>query len=391
VQKMSSEQRRARLVSRHLLDASEPDPLSITSALVALHSTDPASVHLSAAARGCPPQSGALDRALYEERSLVRMLGMRRTMFVVATDFAPIMHAAATRAIAERERSRLIGFIEADGVACDGATFLAGLEDATMQALHERGEAYGTELGAAVPGLRQQIHIAGGTQSLTTRVLFVLSAEGRIVRGKPKGSWISSQYSWSMAPKPPPNAEDLPTADAQIELARAYLARYGPALPADLQWWTGWTAGATKRALARLATAEVDVGESAPALVLADDVADERPSSTPSPRLLPALDPTVMGWTGRDFYLDPEHRDHTKEAALFDRSGNPGPTIWWDGQIVGGWAQRKNGEVATRLLADIGKQGAAAAFAEAARTAEILGEVRVTPRFRTPLERSLTA
>ncbi len=186
--KMSGEQRRARLVSRHLLDAGEPDPVSVTSALVALHSTDPASVHLSAAARGCPPQNGALERALYEDRSLVRMLGMRRTIFVVATDFAPIMHAAATRAIAERERARLIGFIEADGLARDGATFLAGLEDATMQALQERGEAYGTELGAAVPGLRQQIHVAGGTQSLTTRVLFVLSAEGRIVRGKPKGS-----------------------------------------------------------------------------------------------------------------------------------------------------------------------------------------------------------
>src|SRR6185312_7787397 len=97
----------------------------------------------------------------------------------------------------------------ADGLARDGATFLAGLEDATMQALLERGEAYGTDLGAAVPGLRQQIAIAGGTQSLTTRVLFVLSAEGRIVRGRPKGSWISSQYRWSPAPKPPPDTKDL--------------------------------------------------------------------------------------------------------------------------------------------------------------------------------------
>ena len=119
-----------------------------------------------------------------------------------------------------------------------------------MQALLERGEAYGTDLGDAVPGLRQQITIAGGTQSLTTRVLFVLAAEGRIVRGRPKGSWISSQYSWSMAPKQPPDAKELPTADAQVELARAYLTRYGPATPADVQWWTGWTAGATKRALA---------------------------------------------------------------------------------------------------------------------------------------------
>ena len=44
-----------------------------------------------------------------------------------------------------------------------------------------------------------------------------------------------------------------------------------------------------------------------------------------------------------------------------------------------------------RLLADIGKKGASAVEAEAARTAEFLGQVRVTPRFRTPLERSLTA
>jgi hypothetical protein len=390
VVKMSGGQRRARLVSRQLLDTSQPDPLSVTSALVALHSTDPASVQLAAAARGCLPQSGALDRALYQERSLVRMLGMRRTMFVVATDFAPIMHAAATRAIAERERARLVGFIEQDGLARDGASFLSGLEDATVQALLERGEAYGTELGAAVPGLRQQIAIAGGTQSLTTRVLFVLAAEGRIVRGKPKGSWISSQYSWSIAPKPPPDATELPTADAQVELARAYLARYGPATQADVQWWTGWTAGATKRALARLTTIDVDVGESAPAL--GDDDLTEGPrASAPKARLLPALDPTVMGWTGRDFYLDPEHRDHTREAALFDRSGNPGPTIWWGGQIVGGWAQRKDGKIATRLLVDIGNKGASAVEAEAARTAECLGEVRVTPRFRTPLERALSA
>jgi hypothetical protein len=387
---MTEAQRRALLVRRHLLAASEPDPVAITSALVALHSTDPASVHLSAAARGCPPQSGALDRALYEERSLVRMLGIRRTMFVVRADFAPIMHAAATRAIAERERARLIGFIEQDGLARSGANFLADLEDATMQALVERGEAYGTDLGAAVPGLRRQISVAGGSQSLTTRVLFVLAAEGRIVRGRPKGSWISSQYSWSPAPKPLANAEDLPTEKAQVELARAYLRSYGAATPADLQWWSGWTAGATKRALAQLKTVSVDVGGAISALVLADDepAMDAPP---PAARLLPALDPTVMGWKERAFYLDPEHRDHTQEAALFDRSGNPGPTIWWHGRIAGGWAQRKDGEVVTRLLTDIGEQGAESVEAEAARMTDALGEIRVTPRFRTPLERALVS
>ncbi|HEX4015909.1 MAG TPA: winged helix DNA-binding domain-containing protein [Frankiaceae bacterium] len=386
---MSDAQRRARLVRRHLLAAPESDPVAITSALVALHSTDPASVYLSAAARGCPPATRALDAALYEDRSLVRMLGMRRTMFVVAADFAPVVHAAATRAIAERERSRLIGFIEAGGLAKDGATFLARLEDATMEALLERGEAYGTDLGAAVTGLRQQIAIAGGTQSLTTRVLFILAAEGRIVRGRPKGSWISSQYSWAPAPKPPATTAQLPAADAQAQLARAYLAGYGPATIADIQWWTGWTAGVTKKALKQLSTLDVQLAQGAAFVLADDDPADDPPAPAPAARLLPALDPTVMGWTGRDFYLDPEHRDHTREAALFDRSGNPGPTVWWGGQIVGGWAQRKDGDVVVRLLTDIGKAGASSVESEAARTAEFFGDVRVTPRFRTALERSL--
>jgi hypothetical protein len=65
--------------------------------------------------------------------------------------------------------------------------------------------------------------------------------------------------------------------------------------------------------------------------------------STPKPKpwvaLLPALDPTTMGWQAREWYLG-AHKD-----ALFDRNGNAGPTIWGNGRIVGGWAIRKSGEV----------------------------------------------
>jgi hypothetical protein len=65
--------------------------------------------------------------------------------------------------------------------------------------------------------------------------------------------------------------------------------------------------------------------------------------------------------------------------------------VWWDGRIVGGWAHRKDGEVAVRLLEDVGADGAAAVEAAAARLQAWLGKVRVTPRFRTPLERELSA
>jgi hypothetical protein len=58
---------------------------------------------------------------------------------------------------------------------------------------------------------------------------------------------------------------------------------------------------------------------------------------------------------------------------------------------VGGWTQRKDGEIAVRLLEDVGAEAAAAITAEAERLREWIGPaVRITPRFRTPLERELS-
>ena len=119
-------------------------------------------------------------------------------------------------------------------------------------------------------------------------------------------------------------------------------------------------------------------------LVLPDDL-ELTPEPEPWAALLPALDPTVMGWADRGWYLG-EHA-----PALFDRSGNAGPTVWWEGRVVGGWGQRPDGEVVVRLLEDVGADAAAAVEAETARLQEWLGGVRVTPRFRTPLERELAA
>ena len=141
--------------------------------------------------------------------------------------------------------------------------------------------------------------------------------------------------------------------------------------------------GETRTALGNVDAVEVDL-DGTIGIALADDLTTTRPPK-PWAALLPALDPTVMGWTARDWYLG-EHR-----AALFDRSGNAGPTIWWSGRVVGGWVQRASGEIATRLLEDAGSDATAAVAAEAERLEAWLGDWRVIPRFRTPLERELTA
>lgn len=389
---MGPEERRARLARRHHL-APGTAAAGVADAardLVGLHATDPSSVFLAARARMLDPTVGAIEDALYTERTLVRMLGMRRTMFVVPTELVAVVHAACTAAIATRERARLVQHLEEVAIpAGDGAAWLRSVEEATVLALARRGQATAAELSADVADLKLRIVFGVGTkwegrQAACSRVLFVLAADGRIVRGRPRGSWTSSQYRWAPAgawlPRQP---EEITTADARVVLVRRWLASFGPATIADVGWWTGLTMGQVKAALARIGPAEVDLGD-APGVVLAGDL-DPTPRSPPWAALLPALDPTMMGWKERRWYLG----DHG--PALFDRSGNAGPTVWWDGRVVGGWAQRKDGEIAVRLLEDVGSDAAAAVGVESERLTLFLGDVRVTPRFRTPLERELTA
>lgn len=388
--RISAAERRARLALRHHLACQSRAATAAEAAegVVALHSTDPASVFLSAAARMQRPEVEAIERALYEERTLVRLLGMRRTVFVVPRDLVAVMHAACTRAIAADQRRLLLRHLRQSRVADDAEGWLRRAEEATLRALAARGEATGAELSADVPELRTQILMAegkayGGWVNVTTRVLFLLGADERIVRARPRGSWISSQFRWALLESWLPDLErDLPAEAARAELVRRWLRAYGPGTVADIRWWTGWTAREVDQALREIGPAEVELDGGA-GLVLGDDL-EPVPAPRPWAGLLPALDPTLMGWTDRRWFLG-EHG-----PALFDRSGNAGPTVWWDGRVVGGWAQRPGGEVVFRLLEDPGADAITAIEAETERLAAWIGAVRVTPRFRTPLERELS-
>lgn len=388
MRRISIDERRARLALRHHLSAPAAGPVDATRGVVALHATDPASVFLSVYARTAPAEAEAVERALYEERSLIRMLGMRRTMFVVPVELAPVIQAACTKEIALRQRRTYTKLLTERGVG-DGA-WLRDVEDSTAKALAARGEATGAQLSADEPRLRTQLLVAEGKRyaskiNITTWVLFMLAADGRIVRGRPRGSWTSSQYFWSpMESWLGGSMPELPVEESRAELVRHWLASFGPGTAADLKWWTGWTAGQVKQALAIIEPIEVDL-DGQTGLMLADD-ADTEDAPEHWVALLPALDATAMGWSERSWYLGKQ-----AETALFDRSGNIGPTIWSDGWIVGGWAQRPTGEIVYRLFQDAGRDVVAEVENRAARLADWIGAVRVTPRFRTPLERELTA
>jgi hypothetical protein len=388
---ISTAERRARLVRRHRLAASARtgDVTEIARSLVVLHATDPATVFLSVAARSDTAGPADVERALYEDRTLLRMLAMRRTMFVAPVDLVPALQASTASALAAKQRRRYGTLIERGSDITDVAAWFRRVEEATHRALLERGEATGAQLSAAVPELRTQVDPAPGKAysrptGVTTWVLVTLGCEGLIVRGRPNGGWTSSQYRWApIETWLPGGVPDVPADEARAEVVRRWLRAFGPAPVSDLKWWTGWTAGEVGKALALIDTVEVDLG-GATGIVLADDLEPDPPAE-PSAVLLPALDATPMGWQERGWFLGGHG------PLLFDRSGNIGPTVWWDGRIVGGWAQRKDGEIAVRLLEDAGADAEAAVAREAERIAAWYGDVRATPRFRTPLEKELTA
>jgi hypothetical protein len=389
VRRFSVEERRARLARRHLLASGARDPVELAGGLVGLHATDPVTVYLSARARMEDLSVSQLERTLYEERSLLRMIGMRRTLFVLPLDLAAVVRAACTEAIAEAQRRRYAKLIEEGGITSNGRAWLEDAADATLQALESRGQAFGSELSREVPQLREKVSLGegkkwAGTIAMTTWVLFLLAAEGRIVRGRPRGTWTSSQWSW--APAGSWLSEPLPELDletARAELALRWLAAYGPATVTDVKWWTGWTLGQARTALAAIGAAEVDL-DGTPGIALGNDLEREQ-EPEPWAALLPALDPTVMGWKERHWYLG-EHG-----PALFDRNGNAGPTVWWNGRVVGGWAGRGDGEIAFRLLEDVGAEALRAIETEAERLERWLDGAKVTPRFATPLAKELVA
>jgi hypothetical protein len=376
-------QRRARLVTRHRLAAADrtDDVGAIVDDLVALHATDPVTVYLSAAARMRTPALAPLETALYDERTLLRHHAMRRTLWVFGHGNARLAHHGATVDVAAVQLRNLLKQLDAAGIA-DPAAWLAQARATIHDLLAAEGPMPARDVGRRLPDLAFPVPIGDGTVAAHSRVLLIMGFDGQVLRARPTGTWINGQYRWAAADMWVPGGLGTPVDRpvAAAGLAAAYLRAFGPAERDDLRWWAGWTVARTMRGLA-----DVGAVETAAGYVLPDDL-DPVPEPGPSVALLPGLDPTTMGWKSRDWYLDPALVPH-----LFDRNGNGGPSIWVDGVIAGGWVQRKDGTIATKLLVDVGAEARDAVDQAAHVFEKLLGDVRFTVRYPAPMQAELLA
>ncbi len=386
---ISDQQRRWRLAHRHRLTAAgfTDDVANIASSVVALHSSDPATVFLSALARMQTPSIDAVERALYDERSVVRHHAMRRTIWVMPRRTARVAHAATTAKIAANERRLNIRAIAASGI--DSAEEWLDAASQEIAGLVRSSRSINTrQLGKALPHLSLPLQYGGGANTATlnahTKVLQGAGFEAVLVRGKPSGSWISSEYPWSLTEdwlgEPIVGLEKRPAAAELVEL---WLRQFGPATETDMVWWFGDTKTLIRNALADIGAESVLLEDGDAAWVASGDTGDV---DDPGPwvRLLPGLDATSMGWKERDFYIDPEYCH-----PLFDQFGNIGPAIWVDGRIVGGWIQRPDGSIVTELFEPI-TASHETLLAEAILQLEaVLDDVAIRPRFPARMQKRL--
>ena len=251
--------------------------------------------------------------------------------------------------------------------------------------LHERGPMTTMQLRAELPALDARLVVSpgktyGGEFPVAPRVLTTLAASGVIVRGDNDGGWKTSRPRWTATADWVDAGPPLDEAVGYAQLVGSWLRTFGPGTEADIVWWLGATKAAVRRALADLGAVEVRL-EQGNGWVLPDDL-DGEDSPDPWAALLPALDPTTMGWKERGFYLG----DHAER--LFDANGNGGPTAWWDGRIVGGWQQEDDGTVIVVPAEPLGRKATRALAAEAERLTEWLAGDVVKSIYQSPLVRA---
>ncbi|MGH2448319.1 MAG: DNA glycosylase AlkZ-like family protein, partial [Chloroflexota bacterium] len=240
-------ERRARLGLRHALSERASDPLAAAEAVVCLHATEPASVYLSAWARSGASRAD-VDRALYTDRTIVRQLAMRRTVFAFPCDLLPAVRGSAAARVAHQQAAHLARDVVAGGLTTDGASWVEHACADVLALLHAT-PATTRQLRRQLPVLSERLTptwpAAAAPTPVAPRVLTVLAAGGGVVRGANDGVWtVSRPYwtpieTWLGAPVPP-----LPEPEGYAELVGRWLWAFGPGTEADITWWLG----ATKKA-----------------------------------------------------------------------------------------------------------------------------------------------
>lgn len=300
---------------------------------------------------------GAVEKSLYEERSLVRLRAMRFSLFAVPQ---PLV-AAVFQSTYRSAMANLQTALRRSGISAEE---YAGLSERICAALLGQSLTV-AQLKAALSPISPEVDRAFG------QIRSMLCAEGRIVRARVRSGWKSDTCDYALFHdwQPSVDLHGLTQPQAGATLALAYFDALGPATLEDFRWWSGFKAGDAAQAvdaiLPELATVEID-GLPGEHLLPRTRLAELRatPAKVRGVRLLPVWDSYTMAYRRRERYLLPEWSDR-----IFDAVGNATSALLVDGIIGGVWDWWQEGKQVTVAAAPFAPWGdeTEAAFTQEAR------------------------
>ena len=335
------------LLRRQLLV--EREPVGVVEAvrwLVGLQAQQPAAPYLALWNRVAGFDPAELDTAFAEHR-IVKATLLRITLHAVAVQDREVIHRAMVRTL----RAARLGDARFTRTGLTSADADASVADLLTYVAEPRSN---TELDTFFAERFPDLPEAG--------IWWALRSYAPLIHAPGPHPWsYGHRPAYLAAPAPRPEAP-IETDRAVVELARRYLAAYGPATPADLAQFSTLYRPPVKQAFADLTDELVlhSGPDGKPVFDLAGAAVADEDLPVP-PRLLGMWDNALLAHTDRGRLIPAEHR-----ATVIRRNGDVLPMLLVDGYVAGVWRPVEGGIEATafRTLPAAVWEGLAAEAAE---------------------------
>jgi hypothetical protein len=297
------------------------DILQITEDLCGLHSTELNTSYLSLFVRIRNFKKEDLEQELYINKTLGRIRGMRRTLFIQTKNMIPVVHAATFK-LSEKTFQK---YMEFHGISLKD---YQEISNSIIEILK------GKELSASE--IRKELN----SKLNIPAIIQLMCNYSLLIRGRPIKDWKDRRNKYVLFKEQFPNIDlaKLNEKNAIKQLVERYITTYGPVTENDISWWTGLTKtkirGAFNNFEEQLERVKVS-NNKGNFIIYESDISrlkDINNSEKDILNFLPELDPYLMGYKERERYIDSSNKNR-----VFDRSGNATATILINGRVIGVW------------------------------------------------------
>ena len=352
------------LKKHHLHDDSKiNDILQITEDICGLHATGTKEPYLSLYARVSSFKKEDLDNELYTKKTLGRMRGMRKTLFIHTTKMIPIIYSA-TKHLIEKFFKKFLNY---RGISSEDYKILSK----EILNLVSQKEMSTSEIKKTM-----------NSQKDIGAIISIMCDEMELIRTKPIKSWKDRRIRYASFKDyfPEININSYNEEEALKILVNKYLESYGPITENDIVWWTGVIKSKIRRVLDQFRDEITTV--KIPSLnnnflILQTDIEKLNNFALTQKNtinFLPQLDPYLMGYKDRERYIELKNYEY-----VFDRSGNITSTVLLDGKVIGVWdvAEKPDPIIKILFFSKIDEKVLEKAYKEAYRIGEFIMEKKI--------------